>query len=509
VTNDNSDPTAAATNTVIRGKPMGGGIITDCEPASNCMVAPDGSEATVTVGTLEPKQTVTMALTIEVPADSFTASGTAAIQADFKVDSDQNPADLSSSQSSSVVVVNSSFLSQAAPLTVSHSGNFIQGQPSASYTISVEGSATGGTVAVRDFLPSGSGLTATSIAGPGWACTLSTTTCSRSDAAPAGGSYPPITLMVSVAANVPAPSTVLNQVNLLGANGTQFSASDSTLIEPAFTDVDPANSFLPAIDLLLESAITSGCNPSQYCPTNSITLDQMAVFVVRSVIGSDNFTYSTSPHFTDVPASNLYFPWIQKMQELGIAQPCGTNLYCPSTPVTRGVMAILIIRARYDAPTPPNSPSNPFFTDVPSSRPDFTYIQKMKQIGITSGCSPTTYCPDDPVTRGEMAVFIMRGEFNQLLPANTPVLVWASPSNASVGNTVTVTIAGQNTNFATGMTQVSAGAGITVSNVTVANGTMLTAQFAVAAGAVLGPQSIVVTTGSEEAILPNGFLIHQ
>src|SRR5260370_11675248 len=40
--------------------------------------------------------------------------------------------------------------------------------------------------------------------------------------------------------------------------------------------------------------------------------------------------------------------------------------------------------------------------------PLFTYIQKMKDLGITSGCGTTTYCPDDAVTRGQMAVILLR-----------------------------------------------------------------------------------------------------
>jgi hypothetical protein len=58
-----------------------------------------------------------------------------------------------------------------------------------------------------------------------------------------------------------------------------------------------------------------------------------------------------------------------------------------------------------------------------------------------------------------------------------------------------------------GVTQVSAGAGITTSNISIASGTTLTAQFAVAPGAALGPRSITVTTGNEEATLPNGFRV--
>jgi hypothetical protein len=106
-----------------------------------------------------------------------------------------------------------------------------------------------------------------------------------------------------------------------------------------------------------------------------------------------------------------------------------------------------------------------------------------------------------------MAVFIMRGEFNQgLQDPNTPVLVWVNPSSASAGQMVTGTVVGQNTNFS-GASQVNAGPGVTISNVSVTNGTTLTAQMTVAGGALLGPRSMTVTTGSEEATLPNGFRV--
>ena len=52
------------------------------------------------------------------------------------------------------------------------------------------------------------------------------------------------------------------------------------------------------------------------------------------------------------------------MQDLGIALPCAANQYCPDTPVSRGVMAVLIIRSRYGVSTPTNYPATPYFTDV-------------------------------------------------------------------------------------------------------------------------------------------------
>ena len=294
-----------------------------------------------------------------------------------------------------------------------------------------------------------------------------------------------------------------------GGGSITGTASDITTILPAFSDVNVSDGFLPAIDVLREYGITSGCGaaPPMYCPSANITRGQMAVFVVRSVMGGDNFSFTTTPYFTDVPSTNAYFPWIQAMRDLNITAGCTTTRYCPDDSVTRDQMAVFVIRDRLGANTAFSVPQSPYFSDVPSSNSYFNWIQKMKQIGITAGCGQTTYCPNDPVTREQMAAFIMRGAFNQLLPANTPVVASISPATASPGQMVAVTVTGQNTNFANGVTHLNTGAGITVSNLNVSNATTLTAQLVIDVGAVLGPRSVTVLTGSEEATLPNGFLI--
>jgi hypothetical protein len=63
-----------------------------------------------------------------------------------------------------------------------------------------------------------------------------------------------------------------------------------------------------------------------------------------------------------------------------------------------------------DALIPPGSdPENPFFDDDTSVFEDD--IEWLAQTGITRGCNPpanTAYCPNDPVTRGQMAAFLTR-----------------------------------------------------------------------------------------------------
>ena len=49
------------------------------------------------------------------------------------------------------------------------------------------------------------------------------------------------------------------------------------------------------------------------------------------------------------------------------------------------------------------------FSDVPTSHPFFQFIEALARSGITSGCGGGNFCPDAPLTRGQMAVFLSLG----------------------------------------------------------------------------------------------------
>ncbi len=52
------------------------------------------------------------------------------------------------------------------------------------------------------------------------------------------------------------------------------------------------------------------------------------------------------------------------------------------------------------------APATASFTDVPTSHPFFPFVEALTASGITAGCGGGNYCPDDPLTRGQMAVFL-------------------------------------------------------------------------------------------------------
>jgi hypothetical protein len=290
-----------------------------------------------------------------------------------------------------------------------------------------------------------------------------------------------------------------------------------------FADVPPTAFYFDAANLMYTKGITSGCstNPLDYCPNNSVLREQMAVFIVTAVYNDQPFTLNNpdTQDFTDVPPASFGYDQIEKMYELGITGGCSGVFpdlqFCPTDSVTRAQMAIFIIKARYGSNTAFDIPSTPYFTDVPVGSFGYEYIQRMAYDGITSGCSPTTYCPNDVVNRGQMAIFIMKGMFNELYAPTTPEIISISPATIPLTGTTTVTVTGSNTLF-DGTTVVNAVAGnlstpaYTVGAVTVISPTSLTVQLTPVDGVVTTqPYSIFITTSdhSQEVTLPNGLTI--
>ena len=55
------------------------------------------------------------------------------------------------------------------------------------------------------------------------------------------------------------------------------------------------------------------------------------------------------------------------------------------------------------------APSTATFSDVPPDHPFFQFVEALAKSGITGGCGGGKFCPDSPLTRGQMAVFLAKG----------------------------------------------------------------------------------------------------
>jgi hypothetical protein len=120
-----------------------------------------------------------------------------------------------------------------------------------------------------------------------------------------------------------------------------------TYEETIFADVPSSNPYRTAIETIYVNRVTSGCNPSplMYCPASSVTRAQMAVFLLRAKHGSAYTPPAATGDFADVPTNYWAATWIEQLAAEGITSGCATNpaRYCPELPVTRDQMAVFLV----------------------------------------------------------------------------------------------------------------------------------------------------------------------
>lgn len=164
-----------------------------------------------------------------------------------------------------------------------------------------------------------------------------------------------------------------------------------------FTDI-AGTSFEEEILWLHEQGITAGCDNSRFCPSAPVTRAQMATFLVRAL----HLTPLETDRFADDNGS-VHEGNIEALAGAGITLGCHADRFCPNDTVTRAQMASFLVRG-LDGLVPASADH---FTDDDGSTHEEN-IDAMAENGITLGCGEALYCPDDPVTRGQMAAFLFR-----------------------------------------------------------------------------------------------------
>ncbi|HET9529275.1 MAG TPA: choice-of-anchor V domain-containing protein [Blastocatellia bacterium] len=175
----------------------------------------------------------------------------------------------------------------------------------------------------------------------------------------------------------------------------------------AFDDVPTDHPFYTEIGKLSARGVTLGCDGDSYCPDTTVTRDQMAAFIIRA-LGNFNPPQPAMQRFADVPPTNFFYAFIEEMAVRQITLGCGGGNYCPTDPVLRDQMAAFIIRALHEPGYTPPTPAMQRFADVPPTNFFYAFIEEMAVRQITLGCGGGNYCPSLPVSRGQMAAFLVR-----------------------------------------------------------------------------------------------------
>jgi hypothetical protein len=208
-----------------------------------------------------------------------------------------------------------------------------------------------------------------------------------------------------ITATAPAlPAGSLNNVVVTNPSGTTGTLVNGWVAD--FADVPGGQQFYIQITKLVANAITVGCGTGIYCPLNSVTRQQMAVFLLKSKNGLCYVPPPCTGVFPDVPCSNNFAPWIEALAEAGITGGCGGGNYCPTNPVIRQQMAVFLLKTKHGSDFVP-PPCDGDFNDVACpGNPFADWIEELAAEGITGGCGGGNYCPSQSVRRDQMAAFL-------------------------------------------------------------------------------------------------------
>jgi hypothetical protein len=106
-----------------------------------------------------------------------------------------------------------------------------------------------------------------------------------------------------------------------------------------------------------------------------------------------------------VPASSPLFPDVEGMVAEGMTSGCGAGNYCPDQALTREQLAVMLARGLH---LQPQLCTYQMYDDVQPSSPFCASIQALALQGVTLDCGPRRFCPSEPLRREEAAAFFAR-----------------------------------------------------------------------------------------------------
>ena len=173
-----------------------------------------------------------------------------------------------------------------------------------------------------------------------------------------------------------------------------------------------------AVNCLAYYEITFGTSEGIFSPNDVIPRWQMALFLARSARPAGIFLPAASDQgFTDLdPLRSDFRDAINQLAQLGIMKGTSDTTFAPYEAVTRKQMAVLLSSFLRRAPTGPGGtnlsairPDDDVFTDLSDVEVNtYRAIREIFEVGVTAGTSESTFSPEAPVSRAQMAVFIAR-----------------------------------------------------------------------------------------------------
>jgi hypothetical protein len=174
---------------------------------------------------------------------------------------------------------------------------------------------------------------------------------------------------------------------------------------PRFDDVPFDSWMYPYVEFVALRGIVSGYADSTFRPGNNTTRGQLSKIVVLA----EEWPIDTTggPHFLDVPTSHPFYPYIETAYNRGVISGYADGTFRPGNNLTRAQLCKIVVSAEE---WPINTTGGPHFTDVPATNPFYAYVETAYNLDIITGysCGPgcLEFRPGSSATRAQISKII-------------------------------------------------------------------------------------------------------
>jgi hypothetical protein len=177
----------------------------------------------------------------------------------------------------------------------------------------------------------------------------------------------------------------------------------------AFRDVSAERADDAFIHALAGAGVTSGCGQDVFCPDQSLTRAQAAVWMLRAQNGTGYFPPPAEGIFQDVSADRRDAAFIEELARRGVAGGCDGDNFCPEEPLARADAAVMVMRMLQGVRFRPQGAAEPMFKDL-TDDPRRAWVEEAVLRGLFAACDPdgALFCPDQGITRGDAAVAVVK-----------------------------------------------------------------------------------------------------
>lgn len=169
-----------------------------------------------------------------------------------------------------------------------------------------------------------------------------------------------------------------------------------------FTDID-GSVHAEAIEWAAAAGIVQGVEPGRFAPEEPLSRGQLATVLATTFELPPADAQQQVSRLLDVPDDFVHAEAIESLVAAGIVQGFADGTYRPGDPVSRQQFASLLART-----LGAESQVRGTFQDVADDNVHRPAIEALAELGITTGCAPKRFCPEQPVLRGQAASLLMR-----------------------------------------------------------------------------------------------------